>query len=87
MTGKLLTETTAVTAFGISPYPYIGDMASTTASSLATTIRRVRVRLGLTQAQFAKKIGVRQQKLSEWERGKRLRAVFDAMKLLKAIQR
>lgn len=56
-------------------------MALRAASSLAAEIRRTRVRLGLSQAQFAKKVGVRQQKLSEWENAKRLRAVLNAMTL------
>lgn len=58
---------------------------ATNASSLAAGIRRARVRAGLTQQTFARKLGVRQQKLSEWERGKRLRGVLDAMALLKAL--
>lgn len=61
------------------------SMATKTASTVANKIRRTRLRAGLTQQQFAKKIGVRQQKLSEWENGKRLRAVLDAMALLKAV--
>lgn len=66
-------------------YPYTGDMSTTSVSSLATKIRRTRTRLGLTQSQFAKKVGVRQQKLSEWERGRRLRSVLDAMTLVKVL--
>lgn len=58
-------------------------MRNPTTTKLATQIRRARG--SMTQSQFAKKLGVRQQKLSEWENGKRLRAVLDAMSLLKAI--
>lgn len=58
-------------------------MTRTTTSKLAAQIRRARGQM--TQSQFAKKLGVRQQKLSEWENGKRLRAVLDAMSLLAAI--
>ncbi len=54
-------------------------------TTLAARIKKARHRLNMTQSQFARKVGVRQQKLSEWENGKRLRAVFDAMTLLKAI--
>lgn len=60
-------------------------MATTTATSMAAQIRRTRLRSKMTQHQFARKLGIRQQKLSEWENGKRLRAVLDAMTLLKAI--
>lgn len=49
---------------------------------MGQTIRRTRQRKGMTQGQFAKMIGVTQQKLSEWERGMRLRAVMDARRLL-----
>lgn len=59
--------------------------STTTTTTLANRIRKTRIRSNLTQSQFAKKLGVRQQKLSEWENGKRLRAVFDAMTLLKAL--
>lgn len=60
--------------------------STTTTTSLASRIRKTRIRSNMTQAQFARKLGVRQQKLSEWENGKRLRAVFDAMTLLKVIR-
>ncbi len=60
-------------------------MATTTAI-LANRIRKTRIRHKMSQSQFARKIGVRQQKLSEWENGKRLRAVVDAMALLKVIR-
>ncbi len=39
----------------------------------------------MTQHQFARKLGIRQQKLSEWENGKRLRAVLEAISLLKIL--
>ncbi len=55
--------------------------------SLAASIRRTRIRSNLTQQQFARKIGVRQQKLSEWENGRRLRMVLEAMTLLKVLGR
>ncbi|MES2693521.1 MAG: helix-turn-helix transcriptional regulator [Verrucomicrobiota bacterium] len=63
-----------------------GGMATTTAS-LAAQIRRTRVRSKMTQHQFARTLGIRQQKLSEWENGKRLRAVLEAMALLKVLGR
>lgn len=60
-------------------------MATTTAT-LASRIRKARIRSNMTQSQFARNLGIRQQKLSEWENGKRLRAVVDAMVLLKLIR-
>ena len=36
----------------------------------AESILALRQRLGLTQAEFARKLGVRQQTVSEWETGK-----------------
>ncbi|HEY1109889.1 MAG TPA: helix-turn-helix transcriptional regulator [Opitutaceae bacterium] len=60
-------------------------MATTTASSMAAQIRRTRLRSKMTQHQFARKLGIRQQKLSEWENGKRLRAVLEAISLLKIL--
>ena len=36
----------------------------------STDILALRRRLGLTQAEFARKLGVRQQTVSEWETGK-----------------
>jgi transcriptional regulator with XRE-family HTH domain len=48
---------------------------------LAEQIRKKRTRLKLTQAQFARKIGVRQQQVSEWEQGKRLRLLSVAFRL------
>lgn len=47
----------------------------------AAAIRRKRLRLQLTQAQFAKLMGVRQQQVSEWEQGKRLRLLQVAVRL------
>ena len=35
----------------------------------ASTIKAIRVQLELTQAQFAEKLGCRQQTISEWELG------------------
>jgi len=50
-------------------------------SELAAEIRRRRIRLNLTQGQFAREIGVSQQTISDWERRKRLRQVQLAMRL------
>lgn len=58
-----------------------------TTQELAAYIRTVRTRGRFTQAQFAKKLGVSQQKLSDWENGKRLRQLVDAMKVLDALQK
>lgn len=59
----------------------------TTPERLASQIRLLRRRSGLTQARFARKLGVSQQKLSDWENAKRLRAVIEAMPLLRLLQR
>ena len=61
-------------------------MASSTAT-LAARIRRHRIRSGMTQVVFARKLGVSQQKLSDWERGKRLRAVVEAMTLVRTLEK
>lgn len=55
------------------------------AAAFAAKICRRRIELNMTQGQFARKLGLRQQKISEWENGKRLGAVFDAIALLDAI--
>lgn len=63
-------------------------MPTTTKSdyaALAQRIRRQRTRLKLTQAQFAEKIGVRQQQVSEWEQGKRLRLLSVAFRLARVL--
>ncbi len=51
------------------------------AVALAALIHASRKRLGLTQRQFARKIGVSQQTLSTWERGEHLGSVFTAWRL------
>lgn len=59
-------------------------MATTTAK-FAAQLRTVRQRANLTQTQFARKLGVSQQKLSDWENGKRLRAVVEAIKVVERL--
>lgn len=54
--------------------------------ALATKIRRLRMQLQLTQTQFARKLGVSQQKLSDWEHGRGLGGVINAMKLVTLLQ-
>lgn len=54
-------------------------------AALAAKIRRTRIRMSLTQGQFARKVGVSQQKVSEWENGKRLRAVVEARQLWRVL--
>ena len=51
--------------------------------ALAAEIRGLRVRLGLSQGQFARECGVSQQTVSDWEQGKRLRRIKIAARLLK----
>jgi len=51
--------------------------------ALAARVRAARNRLGLNQHEFAKLVrGVSQQKISDWESGKGLRAVVAAQRLL-----
>jgi DNA-binding XRE family transcriptional regulator len=54
-------------------------------AALADQIRKKRRRLNLTQSQFARKIGVRQQQVSEWEQGKRLRLLSVAFRLARML--
>ena len=58
-----------------------------TAAKLASHLRAVRLRSGLTQARFARKLGVSQQKLSDWENGKRLRPLVDAIRVLETLSK
>ncbi len=50
-------------------------------ASLAAEIRQVRTRLSLSQGQFAERLGISQQTVSDWEKGKRLRQVHIALRL------
>ena len=61
-------------------------MAPTTAK-FAAHLRAMRIRSGLTQTQFARKLGVSQQKLSDWENGKHLRAMLEAIRVLDVLER
>jgi DNA-binding transcriptional regulator YiaG len=54
-------------------------------AALAEQIHKKRLRLKLTQAQFARLIGVRQQQVSEWEQGKRLRLLNVAFRLARVL--
>lgn len=58
--------------------------AAKTTRTLAAEIRQLRARLGLSQGQFAQAIGgVSQQTVSDWEKGKRLRQLEIALRLLR----
>lgn len=57
-----------------------------TSKSLSAAIKRDRAQKAMTQTAYAKKMGVSQQKLSDWENGKRLRAVAEALKLVSALK-
>lgn len=50
-------------------------------AALAEEIRELRTRLDLTQGQFAERLGISQQTVSDWEKGKRLRQVQVALRL------
>lgn len=62
-------------------------MSNKNTVALAASIRRMRQRLKLTQTRFARELGVSQQKLSDWERGRRLRAVMEGMRLSEVLKR
>lgn len=53
----------------------------TDAYKIAEMIRTTRLARNLTQGDFAEAVGVSQQKLSDWEQGKRLRSVMIAWRL------
>lgn len=50
-------------------------------SALAAEIRQTRSRMSLSQEQLAERLGVTQQTVSDWEKGKRLRQVHVALRL------
>ena len=69
-----LTDALAITdPVNRSPKPSKAEGAA-----LGANIRCAREKLGLSQGQFAREIGMRQQKVSEWERGLRLRRIARA---------
>lgn len=49
--------------------------------ALAAEIRQTRQRLSLSQEQLAERLGISQQTVSDWEKGKRLRQVHVALRL------
>lgn len=53
-----------------------------TPAELAARVRAKRRQSGLSQQQLARLLGVSQQKLSNWENGKHLRAAIEAVQLL-----
>ena len=57
-----------------------------TTADLAREIRVARSRLGMSQGGFAREIGVSQQTVSDWERGKRLRQLGVALRLLRFLK-
>ncbi len=58
--------------------------AETSIKELASKICEIRTRLNLSQLQFAQKVGgISQQTVSDWEKGKRLRQVQTAMRLVR----
>jgi len=50
-------------------------------ATLAAEIRQTRSRMSLSQEQLAERLGVSQQTVSDWEKGKRLRHVHVALRL------
>jgi DNA-binding transcriptional regulator YiaG len=57
-----------------------------TTAQLAKAIRSARLKSGLPQTEFARKLQISQQKLSDWESGKRLRAILDALSVAKTLK-
>jgi DNA-binding XRE family transcriptional regulator len=57
-----------------------------TPAQLAKKIRSARARSGLSQTEFARKLGISQQKLSDWENGNRLRALVTALSVAKILK-
>jgi DNA-binding transcriptional regulator YiaG len=57
-----------------------------TTAQLAKAIRSARLKSGLPQTEFARKLKISQQKLSDWERGKRLRGFLDALSIAKILK-
>ena len=54
--------------------------------ALALQIRSLRERLKLSQGGFARHLGVSQQTVSDWERGKRLRQIEVALRLSRFLE-
>lgn len=54
--------------------------------ALAQQIRALRERLKLSQGGFARHVGVSQQTVSDWERGKRLRQIEVALRLSRFLE-
>ena len=60
--------------------------ASDSVTALAREIRQLRTRLKMNQALFAREIGgVSQQTVSDWEKGKRLRPLQTALRLVRLL--
>ena len=60
--------------------------SSAKTSALAREIRALRGQLKLSQGGFANYIGVSQQTISDWERGKRLRQIEVAIRLSRFLE-
>jgi DNA-binding transcriptional regulator YiaG len=54
---------------------------------LAAFLRATRMAAKMSQGAFAAQLGVTQQKLSDWERGRRLRQLIEAIRVLDVLQR
>lgn len=50
-------------------------------AALAAEIRQTRTRMGLSQEQLAERLGITQQTVSDWEKGRRLGQVHVALRL------
>ncbi len=63
----------------------VAPLSKQNAKALGARIRKLRLQLGLDQAQFAKVIGRSQQVISAWESGSSLRSVDTGMRLGKLL--
>src|SRR5437764_1136053 len=77
-----LTQKMAAKLFGAKQtVPGKRKISSAQASNFGASLREIRRKLGYSQGQLATAVGVSQQKLSEWERAKRLQGVVVAWRL------
>lgn len=83
-----LTQKMAAKLFGVKQtVPGKRKISSAQAPNFGASLREIRRKLGYSQGQLADAIGVSQQKLSEWERAKRLQGVVVAWRLAEFLAR
>lgn len=65
----------------------VAPLSRQDAKALGARIRKLRLQLGMDQAQFARVIGRSQQVISAWEAGSSLRSVEAGMRLGKLLDK